>query len=244
MPSTLAAIREQGLIAVMEGAAPERVFEWAMAVSKGGIQLLAIPARLPNVTEVVSDLDDVDDLIVGISGVLQPEDVSIAVAAGGEFLITPVVDEAIVEAATGRGLVTIVGATTATEVQRALRAGADLVSIHPIGALARPEAYFESMSRTFYGEPLAVSGRVDVESAPALLEAGAAAALVDRGVFPDSADPEALDIITMRAVGLVEVCAEVLGMPKRSSFTDIRQSEAPGPEGASPLDADDFEFMG
>ncbi len=228
----------------MEGAAPERVFAWAMAVSKGGIQLLAVPACLPNVTEVVSDLDDVEDLVVGISGVLQPEDVSIAVAAGGEFLITPVVDEEIISAATRRGLVTIVGATTATEVQRALRAGADLVSIHPVGALARPEAYFESLSRTFDGHPLAVSGGIDVESAPALLEAGAAVALVDRGVFPDSSDPEALDIITMRAVGLVEVCAEVLGMPKRSSFTDVRHSKAPDERATSPLDPDDFEFMG
>ncbi len=243
MASTLAAIREQGLIAVMEGAAPDRVFEWAMAVSKGGIELLAIPAQLPNVTELVSDLDDVEGLVVGICGVLQPEDVSIAVAAGGEFVITPVVDEAIVTAATSRGLVTIVGATTPSEVHRALALGADLVSVHPAGAMARPDAYFKSIARTFPGEPLAASGCVDVETATALLEAGAAAALVDRGVFPDSKDPEAADIITMRAIGLVEVCAEVLGMPKRSSFTDLRQNETPR-EGAEPLNADDFEFMG
>ncbi|MEM9072519.1 MAG: bifunctional 4-hydroxy-2-oxoglutarate aldolase/2-dehydro-3-deoxy-phosphogluconate aldolase [Myxococcota bacterium] len=227
MTSTLAAIREQGLIAVMDGTTPERVFEWAMAVSKGGIELLAIPVRLENVTEVVSDLDDVDDvnLVVGIAGVLQAEEVSIAVAAGGEFLISPVVDENIIEASKSRGLVTIVGATTPTEVHRAVNAGADLVSIHPVGALGKPEAYFDAMRRAFPDTPLIVSGGIDVELAPALLEAGAAAAIVDKGVFPDATEASALEVITMRAVALVEVCADVMGMPKRSSFTEIRASE-------------------
>ena len=87
--STLATIREHGLIAVIDLPIAERVFDWGMAVSKGGIELLGIPATLPNVTEVISDLDDAN-LTVGLTGVLRAEQVSIAVAAGAEFLITPI----------------------------------------------------------------------------------------------------------------------------------------------------------
>ena len=229
MTSTLATIREHGLIAVMEGAEPERVFSWALAVSRGGIELLAIPVTLKNATEVVSDLDDVEDvnLIVGISGVLHPEQVSIAVAAGAEFLITPIFDPFIVEAAKSRGLVTIVGASTPTEVRAAIETQADMVIVHPIGIVGKPVEYFRNLQRTFPDVTLGVSGEIDVELAPALLEVGAAAALVDRGVFPDSDDPSALDIITMRATALVEVSAEVMGMPSRASFSDIRPSEIP-----------------
>lgn len=229
MTSILATIREHGLVAVMEGADREHVFDWALAVSRGGIELLAVPVTLENVTEVVSDLDDVEDvnLIVGISGVLHPEQVSIAVAAGAEFLITPIFDPFIIEASKSRGLVTIAGAATPTEVRAAIETDADMVIVHPIGAIGKPEAYFRNLTRTFPDVLLGVSGEIDVELAPALLEVGAAAALVDRGVFPDSNDPSALDIITMRATALVEVCAEVMGMPSRASFSDIRPSEIP-----------------
>lgn len=213
----------------MDGAEPERVFDWALAVSRGGIELLAVPVTLENVTEVVSDLDDVEDvnLTVGISGVLQPEQVSIGVAAGAEFLITPICDQEIIEASKSRGLVTIAGAFTPTEIRVAIESGADLIVVHPIGALGKPVPYFKNLTRTFDGVVLGASGEIDVELAPALLEVGAACALVDRGVFPDSNDPSALDIITMRATALVEVCAEVMGMPSRASFSDIRPSEIP-----------------
>ena len=45
----------------------------------------------------------------------------------------------------------------------------------------------------------------------------------------------------MRAVALVEVCAEALGMPKRSSFTELRASEIP-PAGA--VEAAEAEALG
>ncbi len=222
--STISMIREHGLIAVIDAPIEERVFDWAMAVSKGGIELLGIPVTLGNVTELVSDLDDAD-LIVGLNGVREPEQVSIAFAAGGEFIISPIVDEAIIEAAKSRGLVVIAGAATPTEVHRALGAGADFVSIHPAGAMM--PAYFEAMRHAFEGVPLLASGHVDVENAPALIEAGAAAAIVDRGVFPSTNDAHAIDVITMRAMALVELCAEAMGLPKRASFSDIRAASEP-----------------
>lgn len=219
--STLGTIREHGLIAVIDAPIEERVFDWAMAVSKGGIELLGVPVGLANVTEIVSDLDDAN-LTVGITGVVLPEQVSIAVAAGGEFLFSPLVDEEIIAASKARGLVTIVGALTPTEVHRALAGGADLVAIHPVGGLSNGVEHFRAIAKIFPNAPLLVSGGVDVETAPAFLEAGAAAAVVDRGVFPEDNDPSATDVISMRAVALVEVCAEALGMPKRSSFTELR----------------------
>ncbi|MCB9636625.1 MAG: bifunctional 4-hydroxy-2-oxoglutarate aldolase/2-dehydro-3-deoxy-phosphogluconate aldolase [Sandaracinus sp.] len=239
MSSTLALIREHGLLAVIDAPIEERVFDWAMAVSKGGIELLGIPVTLGNVTEIVSDLGDAE-LTVGITGVVQAEQVSIAVAAGAEFLISPVVDEEIIATSKNRGLVTIVGAFTPTEVHRALRAGADLVAIHPAGALGSGIEYFRRLCQTFAGVPLLAAGGIDVENAPAFLEAGAAAAVVDRGVFPTTNDPSATDVIAMRAVALVEVCAEMMGTPKRASFTELR-GELPPKDGTMEILSGEFE---
>lgn len=78
--------------------------------------------------------------------------------------------------------------------------------------------------------PLLVSGNIDVENAPAFLELGAAAAMVDRNIFPEAADAAANQVITMRAVALTEVCADALGTPARISFTDIKSDYPPPPD--------------
>ncbi len=87
--STLATIREHGLIAVIDTPIKECVVAWGIAVSKGGIELLGIPASLENVTEVASDLYDAN-LTVGLPNLTDPAQLSIAVAACSEFLISPI----------------------------------------------------------------------------------------------------------------------------------------------------------
>lgn len=243
--SIVAHILEYGLIAVIDAPIEEAIVEWGIAVSQGGIGVLGVPVALANVTEVVSELDDEGDLIVGISGVIEPSQVAVAVAAGAELVITPVNDPEIIEAAKSRGLTVIAGALTPNEVQIARRAGADLVSVHPVGAIGDGERYFESIRRTFPDVPLLVSGNIDVENAPAFLELGAAAAMVDRNVFPAEADPAANQIITMRAVALTEVCADALGTPARISFTDIKSDMPPPPDsGIAELFDDDLAEPG
>ncbi len=241
--STLATIREHGLIAVIDTPIQECVVAWGIAVSKGGIELLGIPASLENVTEVVSDLDDAN-LTVGLTNVTDPAQVSIAVAAGGEFLISPITDREIIETAKSRGLIVVAGATTPTEIHTALSSGADLVAVHPVGSMSGGENYFRALLRTFRDAPLLVSGGIDVENAPAFLELGAAGAIVDTGVFPSSNEASATDVITMRAVALVEVCADAMGITKRASFSEIRASSMP-PAGRLTMDLvdDDFEVV-
>lgn len=221
MNETAERIRDQGLITVVQAPVEDRVFDWGKAVAHGGIKLLGIPVTLRNVTEITSDLADEAHLEVGVTNVLRPEQVSVAVAAGADFVLTPIVDPEVIDAAKQRGLTCIVGAHTPTEVARAIDWGADLVTIHPIGVMGGP-AYFEALSRMFRETPLLVSGGIDVESAPTFLEMGALAAIVDKGVFPmDGHEPAALEVITARAVALCEVCADAMGTPKRASFSKV-----------------------
>ena len=222
MSDAVDAILERGLIAVIDSPIEERLFEWAMAVSKGGMGVLGVPVTLPNVTEVVSDLADEAGLIVGVSDIRVPEQLSVAVAAGAELVLSPVADWAIIEQAKMRGLSVIAGAFTPSEVHTAFMAGADLVSLHPVGVLPGGEAYFKKVNQSFPDKPILVSGGIGVENAPTFLELGARAAIVDTGLFPETNDPAAIEVITMRAAALTEVCADVCGTPKRTSFTELR----------------------
>ncbi len=213
-------IAEEGLIAVVNAPVEKRLFDWAIAVAKGGIRFLGIPVTFPRVTEITSDLADEASLTVGVSGVVSQEHVSIALAAGAEFVISPICDPDLVAGARGRGLTVIAGAATPSEVLRCVEAGADLVSIFPAAALGGP-AYLRLLFEQLPSVPLVASGGVDVENAPSYLEAGAVATIVDRGLFPQDEDPAATEVITMRALALTEVVAEVRGDESRLSLSEI-----------------------
>lgn len=220
MSDTIERIRTEGLIAVVDADVGEQLFDWAIAVAKGGVQLLGVPAWLPNVAEVTSDLADEAGLVVGIYGVVSAEQVSLALAAGAGFVLSPVCDEVMVSSAKERGMAIIAGASTPTEVARAIASGADGVSVFPAGPLGGPD-YLEMLHQHFVGVDLLASGGVDVDNAPAYLEAGACAAIVDVGLFPDASEPAALEIITARADALTEVCSEVVGREGSRPLVDI-----------------------
>jgi len=240
MGKLLDQLREHGVLAVVDAPVRERLVEWAMAAAKGGVRLLGVPASLAGVTEAIDELSDEADLTIGITGVTRMEELSVAVAAGADFVISPIADPALIEAAHARGLEVIAGATTFTEIAAAMQAGADLVAIHPVGVIGGP-AYFREVARTFRGMPLLVGGHVDGESAAAYLEHGAVAALMDRGVFPAPDEPAALEVITARALALIEVCADALGTPKRSSMTEV-MGAPPAPPAPPSLDEIDFDL--
>lgn len=220
MSETIDRIRTEGLIAVVDADVGDQLFDWAIAVAKGGVKLLGVPAWLPNVTEVTSDLADEAGLAVGIYGVVNVDQVALALAAGASFVLSPICDLELVKAAKERGVVVIAGASTPTEVARAVVSGADQVSVFPAGPLGGP-GYLDMLHQHFPDIDLLAAGGVDVENAPAYLEAGAAAAIVDRGVFPDSSEPAALQVITARAEALTEVCSEVVGREGSRPLVDI-----------------------
>jgi len=251
-------LREHGVVAVVDAPVRERLVEWAMAAAKGGVSCIAVPASLSGVTEAIDELSDEAHLTIGITGVTRVEELSVAVAAGADFIISPITDAALIEAAHARGLEVVAGASTLTEVATAVASGADLVSVHPVGVLGGPD-YFREVARTFRGVPLLAGGHIDGEAAAAYLELGALGALVDRGVFPAPDEPAAVEVIVARAVALMEVCADAMGTPNRISMSDVLGQEgAPAvpdafdglglePEddaGAGPLDGSEFATEG
>ncbi|MFW5920562.1 MAG: bifunctional 4-hydroxy-2-oxoglutarate aldolase/2-dehydro-3-deoxy-phosphogluconate aldolase, partial [Polyangiales bacterium] len=224
MIDTAELVRQQRLIAQVSVPVEDHLFDWAIAVAKGGVKLLAIPVTLPNVTEVTSDLADEANLAVGVAGVVDVEQVSVALAAGAHFVLSPVCNTALVTTARGRGLTVIAGAATPTEVLRCMEAGADLVTLFPAKALGGPE-YVRELVSQLPRLPIVASGGVDVDAAPSYLEAGAVAAIVDRGIFPEDADPAALEVITARAAAVAEVCSEVHGRRSDETLVSFRTQD-------------------
>jgi 2-dehydro-3-deoxyphosphogluconate aldolase/(4S)-4-hydroxy-2-oxoglutarate aldolase len=74
-------------------------------------------------------------MLIGAGTVLNEEQVNLTAEAGGGFIISPDINEAVIRRTVARGLVSIPGALTPSEITSAHRAGADFVKLFPIADL-------------------------------------------------------------------------------------------------------------
>ena len=104
------------------------------AAMRGGFTILEFTLTIPGAYELVQDFSKRDGVVVGTGTVMTPEDVRNSVDAGARFVVAPVVDETVIEAATDLGVASMPGTHTPSEMLRAHRAGADLCKLFPAAA--------------------------------------------------------------------------------------------------------------
>ena len=104
------------------------------AAIRGGFHIIEFTLTIPGVYEMVQDFSKREGLVVGTGTVMDGEDARRSVESGARFLVSPVVDEVMIEAATDLGVASMPGTHTPTEMLRAHRAGADLCKLFPAPA--------------------------------------------------------------------------------------------------------------
>lgn len=124
-------------------------------------------------------------LAIGAGTVLSIEAAQLAIDAGATFLVMPHTDPELVGWAAERGIPTLPGAFTPSEVLAAWRAGAAAVKLFP-ASVAGP-AFVRECRGPFPEIPLVPSGGVTVQSAGDFIRAGAAAVGLGSWLIGDAA---------------------------------------------------------
>ena len=101
------------------------------AAIRGGFTIVEFTLTIPGVYDLVRDFSRRPELIVGTGTVMDEQDAQKSVEAGAQFLVSPVVDETVINAATQLGVASMPGTHTPTEMLRAHRAGAQLCKLFP-----------------------------------------------------------------------------------------------------------------
>ena len=134
-----------------------------------------IPADRKFVTAEVKDLKNLHrlrrtepGLLVGAGTVVTATQVREAAGAGAQFIVSPGLDEAIVQAAQTAGLAVYPGAVTATELQAAQRLGLGVVKFFPAAQSGGPAA-IRAFHGPFPGLRLLPTGGVTLENLAAYL---------------------------------------------------------------------------
>lgn len=176
------------------------------AALRGGFKVIEFTMTTPGALEQIREFSRRSGIAVGAGTVLTVEEARAAVEAGAVYLVSPVVDEAVIDAARSAGVAMMPGTHTPTEMLRAHRAGAALVKLFPAPGIGA--AYVKACLGPMPFLKIVPTSGVDESNAAAYLAAGAFAV----GFVAPLFDPQDLaagrfDRIEHRARVLLESAA-------------------------------------
>ncbi len=125
------------LIAVLRGITPEEIPAVGSALTDSGFRVLEVPLNSPRALDSIRLLADRygSTCLVGAGTVIAVDDVARVRAAGGEIIVMPHADTAVIRAAKAQAMTCVPGVATPTEAFAALAAGADGLKMFPAEAL-------------------------------------------------------------------------------------------------------------
>ena len=129
------------IVAILRGLGPDEALAIGEALVEQGIHILEVPLNSPDPLVSIGKLAAAlkDRAIVGAGTVLTAEQVDAVAAAGGEIIVSPNTDPAVIRRTRERGLVSLPGSFTPTECFASLAAGAHAIKLFP-GELVTPKS--------------------------------------------------------------------------------------------------------
>lgn len=172
-------ILDNKIIIVVRGVEKENLIPLTQAMYDGGIRLLELTY---DATGKVSDQETAANIkmlserfkgkmYIGAGTVLKKEQALLTKENGGTFIISPDTNEEIIKYTKEIGLVSIPGALTPTEIQKAHKAGADFVKLFPITNMG--SSYVKAVSAPLSHVKLLAVGGVDASNIAEFMKAGA-----------------------------------------------------------------------
>lgn len=175
---SLALLKQTRLVAILRGVRNETAVDVAAALYEGGVRALEFTFDHDDPDCVARNCERIhavrsrfpDDLLVGCGTALTVEEVEKSVAAGGQLVISPNTDAAVIRRTRELGAVSMPGALTPTEIVAAYQAGADLIKLFPAGELG--VGYIRAVRGPLSHIPMTAVGGVRPETVAAFLDAG------------------------------------------------------------------------
>ncbi|MCG7409065.1 bifunctional 4-hydroxy-2-oxoglutarate aldolase/2-dehydro-3-deoxy-phosphogluconate aldolase [Paenibacillus sp. ACRRX] len=163
------------IVAIFRGYTGDQADEAASALIRGGIRLLEVTMNTEGAPAIIYRWRQLyeDRAFIGAGTVLDVEMAREAISSGAQFLISPNLDEAVIEYASARGIDVWPGVFTPTEMVRAWKAGAKALKLFPLGALG-PE-YIREVRGPLAHIPILATGGIDLGNAASYWAAGASA---------------------------------------------------------------------
>ncbi len=166
-------IEDSGIIAVIRLNDIGKLHHIIDAISKGGVKALEITMTTPNAIQIIEQLakEIHSDFLLGVGTVLDGETARIAINAGAQFVVSPILKENVIQMAHRYDKAVFPGAFSPTEILSAWEQGADVVKVFPATALG--PKFFNDIHGPLPQIKLTPTGGVNLENAAEFIRAGA-----------------------------------------------------------------------
>jgi 2-dehydro-3-deoxyphosphogalactonate aldolase len=124
------------LVAVLRGIRPDEVVAVGEVLIAAGIHILEVPLNSPEAYESITRLSALAtaDVLIGAGTVIDVDSVHRVAAAGGQLVVSPATDPAVIAATVATGMVSMPGFFTPSEAFAAIAAGAHALKFFPAEA--------------------------------------------------------------------------------------------------------------
>lgn len=125
------------IIAILRGITPPETLEVCNALVLAGITMIEVPLNSPEALRSIEDAAKVFDgrALVGAGTVLSRADVDAVADAGGQFVVSPDTNPAVIGATLERGMTSYPGVFTPSDAFTAIRSGATGLKFFPAEVL-------------------------------------------------------------------------------------------------------------
>lgn len=170
-------IKEEKIIAIIRGVYGDDCVKLGKLLADNGIHLMEVTFDMskedntPTLSAIKRLSSEVDNVFVGAGTVTNLDYLNKAIDNGAKFIVSPDCNEEVIKETVSRGLVSLPGATTPTEVMQCVRAGADFVKLFPIGSFGA--GYLKAVKAPLSSINLLAVGGVNEKNAGEFIKDGA-----------------------------------------------------------------------
>lgn len=196
----LSTIAEYGVIAVIRLNDASKLAKVIESVRVGDVKCIEITMTVPGAVESIRALSKSmpADVLIGAGTVTSAAIAEDVIAAGAQFVVSPVLDLTVIEVCKRHNVACMPGCYTPTEIFTAWNAGADVCKVFPATSLG--PKYFKDLAGPFPHIKLMPTGGVTIDNVGEWIAAGAVAV----GIGSDLLDKKAIDegrfeVLTERA---------------------------------------------
>jgi 2-dehydro-3-deoxyphosphogluconate aldolase / (4S)-4-hydroxy-2-oxoglutarate aldolase len=177
-------LAERGILAVLRASSARHAIVAGQALAEGSVTAIEVTFTVPDAPVAIARLAADDSLLVGAGTVLTPDQATAAVHAGARFLVSPHLDDRVLDVADELGVPALPGVLTPTEIAKAtLRCS--LVKLFP-ASMGGPEL-LAALRKPFPDLAVVPTGGVDSGNLGDWLAAGAIAVGAGADLCPRTA---------------------------------------------------------
>jgi 2-dehydro-3-deoxyphosphogluconate aldolase/(4S)-4-hydroxy-2-oxoglutarate aldolase len=198
-------VLELKAVAVVRLDSEKNVVGMTQAMIEGGISAIEVTLTTPNALGIMKELSQEfnSKIVLGAGSVLNRTDAEKAVNAGAQYLVSPISDRSIIDAAFECDVASMIGAFTPTEIQTAFEYGADIVKVFPADVLGMQ--FFKSVLAPMPHLKMMPTGGVSLTNAGDWIKSGACAVGVGSALVNKKAiEAGDFDLITANAKTIMD----------------------------------------